>query len=397
MPCTQQKKVWKFCSIHPAEPSCIHFSVRDKESLESSLLNQKTQSSANFSVTRKKMVSFFRHIEIARVAIGSFGMILNMLQLILMVRSKKTKLAFDITILSLDIADIFASICFIMDGVYEYFSLDGIIIFSKTLRRIASIGLYFSIYSSFFHALLIAMQRLFAVFFPMKFQKHFTKRSCITCLVITWILSLILSVLTNFFKFSRALLPRMIVSIGVLLSMFYIMICWRLHSQRRRVYDRRSSTLVRRNNWVLQYSVIVTVGFVACTFPFGILLIRRSTGTFNSPKEMFEISRQLRIASMIITLNPTLDTLLYLIAHYKRKFSFSTFLCGTGDAMNATTQGVSETTMNLEPRRICRCFTCCRRNMLAENTTITQERDVGTIEMKEMNENPADIIDKLEE
>ena len=343
------------------------------------------------------MVSFFRHIEIARAAIGSFGIILNMLQLILMVNGKKTKLAFDITILSLDIADIFASICFIMDGVYESLSLNGIIIFNKTLRRIISIGLYFSIYSSFFHALLIAIQRLFAVFFPMKFQKHFRKRSCITCLVITWILSLLLSVLTNFFKFSRVLLPHMIVSIGVLLTVFYIMICWRLNFQRRRVYDRRSSTLVRRNNWVLQYSVIVTVAFVACTFPFGILLIRRSTGTFNSPQEIFEISRQLRIASMIITLNPTLDTLLYLIAHYKRKFSFSTFLCGTGDAMNATTQDVSETTRSHEPRRICCCFTTCRRSKPTENTTVSQERDVGSIEMKEMNENPADIINKLDE
>lgn len=345
------------------------------------------------------MVSLFKHIEIARIAIGSLGMILNMFQLILMVRGKKTKLAFDITILSLDIADIFASISLILDSIRESFSLNGVIIYSETFRRINSIGLYFSIYSSFFHALLIAMQRLFAVFFPMKFQKHFTKRSCITCLVVIWILSLLLSVLTNYLKFSRKIFPHMIVSIGVLLTVFYFMICWRLYSQRRTVSARRSSTVGHRNHWVLQYSVIVTVAFIACTFPFGVLLIRRSTGTFNSLQETFEINRQLRIASMIITLNPALDTLLYLITHYRQKLSFSALLCGHGEAMNEMTQDVSERTINQESRGAYYYLACCRRKKPTENTTEyqqPQERDTCNIEMRDIIENSVDIIDKLE-
>ena len=213
-----------------------------------------------------------------------------------MIYKKKTKLAFDKTLLSLAFADLLSSLfwgVFLLNGYYHLF-------------MITMIGSFFSITSSLLHAVFIATERFFAVFFPIKFRIYFTWKYCAVCLLIVWLISLSLSCVVSAFS-NLSAMSYIIFPSGGLLVVFYSMICYRVHLQRRSAVVMSTGSHLQDDSTsrILVYSVLITAVFLLCTMPFAVL----AHGT--ALKNCY--------AFIMISLNPVFDAVTYFAFNYSKK------------------------------------------------------------------------------
>ena len=168
----------------------------------------------------------------------------------------------------------------------------------------------FSVYSSLFHSIFIAVQRIYAVLLPIKFRIHFKSAVCLVSLVAIWIVSLSLSVVVIYQskKFGHSYI---ILAISGVLPLCYCIICYRLRSQRSRVFISTSNTLQRNDSTCrnLVYSILVTAAFLFCTLPTAVFIQSRSTSIIAQ-----------KFTELMLSLNPVVDSLLYFaFSHMSQK------------------------------------------------------------------------------
>lgn len=332
------------------------------------------------------MTEALKNTLLAEAAISLIGIVMNVIQLILIIRQKKTKLAFDLTILSLNIADLLVAIGSTLKSIYICFYLTDVNAFKQTVSTIIEIGTDFCVFSSFFHALFIAMQRFFAVFFPIKFRIYFTKHRCIAGLIAIWIFSILMTGLPYLVKSNGLFHPVIITIIDALLTTFYVIICYRVYYRRTAVSSTMSSTRHDQNSWTLQYSAIVTITFVICTFPYAIVEIRYLSVNKISFHENFEITRSLQITYLMIMLNPALDSGLYFMVNYKKNISRWSLRCCNG----------KEATMNERSGDGGCCNACFKRDEHTEKKIDSQEKKPSNFEMQQIDADTDAATDDIE-
>ena len=247
------------------------------------------------------------------LAFGSAAFILNIFEAITIIKIKKYKSVFGVTLLSLCIADILGALSFAVCGtlrLIEHSRRETILIlpnskFEKSWK-VGHAALFFALFSSFVHVLIIAIQRFSAVFFPLKFKVLFTFKGCVSVLVFAWLLCLSLSVLAFRSVVMLFLASYWItLTVNCLLILAYSAICCKtlLAVKRRRSLTIRSkSGRDGATKKVILVSLAVTVCFLVCTFVFPIYYL---FVLCKWPNPMYHV-----VTSMI-AINPFLDPLLY--------------------------------------------------------------------------------------
>ena len=210
-----------------------------------------------------------------QMTLGIAGIILNMLQLIILLR--KQRRPFESTLLSLSIADLLVSVCLILNSVLNLlrehdvdFDLSDIIY--RSLRH----AIYcFAITLALLHIIFIALQRLIAVMFPFRVHELFSKRRCCFFLAVMWVGSL--GFLTwSVWAFTKdpdddvpliAFSYVMFLAEACLIPLYAAVCCLVV----RRGGMAANASTDSRNHSVILYSVIITAFFVVMTFPLGVL------------------------------------------------------------------------------------------------------------------------------
>ncbi len=237
---------------------------------------------------------------IIKATLGSIGCLANT-ALIGIILRKRNKNAFEVTLASLGVADLLTSIMIICFGTSK--------IGGKPLFLFLWAGGYTTQVLSFLHLLFIALQRLCAVFFPLKFKVLFTVNRCVKSLGIFWILSAILAtLLATVIKPNNSTMSITIFVFGCILIALHIAICYKIY---------RPSSLPLRNslqdsnralNWrAMIISITVSLAFLVCTFPYAI-------SKFHPFGTMGNIASDVLFAS-----NAILDPMLYFFVSYYKK------------------------------------------------------------------------------
>ena len=238
----------------------------------------------------------------AEAVFGLLGLITNLVMMTLVIiKKKKQKHVFEYTLVSLCLADIMFSTLNLLQASYKLLQLD----FSEFPYWFV---LYFSLTSSFLHIFFIAIQRLLAIWFPMKFQRMFSKMRCMIVFLVLWAVSAVLAVLEDQeisglgidFIFADGIFV-----FGVLIMLVYAVICYRLYKPRASIIP----TSVRRarsssNRRIIVHSFVVSMVFISCTFPFAIVKLEHIDGGTH------------QISHGLLVLNPFLDSLLYFMMNY---------------------------------------------------------------------------------
>ena len=253
--------------------------------------------------------STFLIMTLANGVVSFLAMILNIAQFVHMIRRKKTKLPFEKTLLSLALADFLTSISHCLFYVFIYIYHRNLLTFPALVFGVLATLVGFSVYSSLFHSIFIAVQRIYAVLLPIKFRIHFKSAVCLVSLVVIWIASLCMSVVVIYREkpFGHSYI---ILAISGILPLFYCIICCRLRSQRSRVFI---STTTRQQNdsscRTFIYSILVTAAFLFCTLPIAVYIQSRSTSII-----------ALKFTELMLSLNPVADSLLYFaFSHMSQK------------------------------------------------------------------------------
>ncbi len=244
---------------------------------------------------------------------GFLGIVANIAQLILMFRdNRQKKSAFGLTILSLNIADLFASMGFFLLGAIRFtfvFKVIDLALFRSLVKTVYA-SLAFSLTSSFTHVAFIAIQRVLAVAFPFKVKRIITKSRCYISLAVMWFISVALAfVLVFHLKLVFKLISCISIVVGVALIAIYSVVCYK--TMKRSMVHNFSENAQRRRHQtekgVLMYSVAITCVFIICNYPKGLnQFIRYPTFVYIT-------------SNSILSVNPLLDTMLYFMASYCRR------------------------------------------------------------------------------
>ena len=210
---------------------------------------------------------------------GLGGFLVNIVMLIMLCRDKRSESTFNKTIASLGIANMLIGLIF---------STAGFLMVSKYEDDLFLMALWYAkecvLSTSIFHLVFIAIQRLAAVLFPLRFKQFFTPKMAAMLLVAVWIVSTLFLVaimlpisianpdLPTFPPIAYATLLT-----GILLLMCYIAVLYRLLRLKR--FRSESSNADQRS--ILSFRLFfnsfgVTLVFILLTFPFALSVIENN-------------------------------------------------------------------------------------------------------------------------
>ncbi len=253
---------------------------------------------------------------------GCFGVITNIAQLVLFSRDKKRrKCSFGLTLLSLNTADLLASIglCLLGTSTLLFISMMIDLALLEALMKAAHVALAFSLTSSMTHVGFIAVERVIAVAFPFKVKQIITTKRCFITLALMWVTSVLLAIGVFFLEqLGFMLLAGVSLVTGVALVVIYTMVCCRYSMVCCRTVRRSSASNVaipkgfqrrRRHSEkeVLVYSAAITVVYIVCNYPKAV-------------NQFISYPKHIRITSdLLLSINPLLDPLLYFMSSYCRR------------------------------------------------------------------------------
>ena len=191
------------------------------------------------------------------------GVGLNALEITFIVREKKIKEPFNMSILSLAIADLFSSITMVILGIIY-------IVKSKYLEGLLKI-VFPSLISSQFHIIYITVLRLIAVMWPMKLKILITPLRSTVSLIVIWILSIAFTIVHKQFEIwsGTIMLGCVLLICGVSIIISYGLIVYTLIKQRMKITPTTSS---RQNLRTVAYSLALTIAFIVCNYPWAFIL-----------------------------------------------------------------------------------------------------------------------------
>lgn len=251
--------------------------------------------------------------------IGSLGIFLNSLQIVLMIRRKHTKTPFDFSVLGLSIADLISALLWFSCSFCLHLHLKKRIALNLEYYYIfAHGGLTLSVVSSFLHTLFIAVQRSCAVFLPFKIRIYFTIQRCYKCLVFIWVLSILASFLVPYFR-NYTIISLVIIVCGWMLVVCYAILCCVIYRQRTIQTSVSAQNRNQSNRKIMAYCVLITILFLLCTFPFAIVW----GGYFKGTHLYLQFSVRWPVG-----LNAVFDSLLYFLFRRNENMTCYTSRCG---------------------------------------------------------------------
>ena len=238
-----------------------------------------------------------------RAAIGVAGTVLNAVEIASLLHKKKTKLAFDLSLISLAVADF--SVCFVLVITYIIKLKDESLM--RKASHIVTWDITFSWISSSFTLAFIALQRLIAVKYPMKCSIWLTRKRCIRLIAFLWILSALMTgpVIYQNYRNHMRYIP---ILVSVVLSMCYAIICYCMLTRKRVAASGNAS---KQNFKLVLYSLAVTVAYIISTWPYSI-------GSFTNHGE-------LKYFIDLLLSNTILDPIIYFLFQHCK--SIRGFLC----------------------------------------------------------------------
>jgi len=254
------------------------------------------------------------------LSFGLIGIVTNTFELLIIRRRKKYKSIFGMTLVSLCIADILSSICFFAVGLTRVIEYDGealLTIVPGTKRAVVwQVGhgaLFFTMGTSFVHVSIIALQRFFAVFMPLRYNSSFRKKHCLILLLTVWILFFAGGVLGYFYLLHIWYATYVLtLAVCIALVLCYTAIVTKNYyaeQKRRRLMIARVPEGSKHgrtvSSKVLRLSLAVTVAFLLCTLPHSIfyLFVNANWVYYHTVNSM-------------ISVNPLLDSVVYFLFYY---------------------------------------------------------------------------------
>ena len=196
------------------------------------------------------------------ISIYVFGVILNGCQIALLLYQKRTKVPFEISLLSLAIADFLTSL---IPSIIHIFKL-----LQPALYLLIIVYIYYaSSMTSAFQLGFIAFQRLVAVLYPHRYHSLITRRCCITATCIMWLISFLL-ILPIFIKANHLYMTfyfHIPLLAGAAIFVSYFMLNYQLLKHRNRSV---ANQLWNKHRRILIYSTTITVVFLLSTLPYAI-------------------------------------------------------------------------------------------------------------------------------
>ena len=253
-----------------------------------------------------------------RIAFGLLGLAANVVQLVVTFRTKKDFSSFDVTVVSLNIADTVSSLFFTFYGLARI--LFNYYIVGIDFLTYLAFGLNFSVVASFNHIIFIALQRMFAVIFPLNVRSIITILRFKVCLILMWLSAVTYAVVCAFEAVDFLAVNSYTIFIsGVLLISLYSVICYT--TMRRSPLPLQASIHGNRSqrHSVLLHSFFITLGFVVCFFPFAVNYLFVS----------YDFVTVL-VADLLVMLNTFIDVLVYFfIRHIKKRLHRKSTITGT--------------------------------------------------------------------
>ena len=231
------------------------------------------------------------------------GFLANIAQISYMLAKGRRKTKFDITLLSLSVADAFSAL---FVSCYGLFLVAFHKLFAVVNVRFLDIGLNICITASMTHMILIATQRLIGAVFPLKAQRIITTSRLYISLLVVWGLPCLYGILSYFFMTqSQTIRTNAILAI---VSCLFLIIQYSIISFR---VTRYNVVLQRRpqNRSILVHSFLVTMAFFISFAMFAITEMVSQTTT---------LTLHIIIGDLLVATNPLLDTLVYFTIHLCR-------------------------------------------------------------------------------
>lgn len=247
----------------------------------------------------------------ANVTICFIAIILNLIELALIIRKKRIK-AFERILLSLSVADILVCVLYCFREFYEFVT-------NQPLYNTATANLIefpleaFSIMTSTTNVLILGIDRLLAVKYPLRHAVWTTKAKTCLLIVSAWVTSIILSLLSNVNglagdesvnarKTSASIFSGLLFTSVVGITILYALIVQTVIKRNKAMSQANGSTGMRNNEFVITITcVLVVAAFALCSIPFAIDII-----TSNTPS--------LPIKTFLV--NTILDPLIYFFKGY---------------------------------------------------------------------------------
>ena len=208
----------------------------------------------------------------AFIAIGVAGIAMNALEIIMILKGGQYRLPFQMSLLSLAVADMLAALSLTLWSNFVLLLKLGYPV-PKMLTYYYIRAVIFSSISSQLHVIFITIQRMIAVLLPFSCKRILTQFRCFLVLALLWIASLGATGLINDIPDTVALT----IITGVLIAFSYAFIVYRIRN--RPVVVTRDSSL---GSDVTLYSGILFLLFVACYFPFSFFHIIHGAEKGNS-------------------------------------------------------------------------------------------------------------------
>ena len=240
-------------------------------------------------------------------AFGLIGLVANIIQMAYMLRKRRRKTVFDLTLLSLSVADMSSAIFTVVYGLYVVM---WILTKSIPIIRLPYIDVCMNISyaASMTHVIFIAMQRLIGCMLPSKYEFIFVIHRFVKMLFIAWTIPCLYGFVSIFFLNTNVFFvvnSCMFVIACTSLIIMYIILYFKI---RKHNEGMGYGTSHRR---VLFHSVLVATAFIVSFGPFAF----SSLAVHNTPAQS---SEWLLICDVLVPLNPFLDTLVYFYVYYSR-------------------------------------------------------------------------------
>ena len=245
-------------------------------------------------------------VMISNLLICILGVALNTSEIVSLVYEKRTKLPFDITLISLAVSDLMLATISIPVGIFPLFlsaSSTSNWFFISSVICIVTSSL-----SSALHVLFIAIQRLIAVLYPLKVAIWMKRNRCIKIIGLLWLVSTGISVVLSVQFYTYQSYPMCIpLILGSIILVCYIVINIKMLTRKRLAVSGQPS----QNIHIFVYSICITSIFIICNFPYTIYTILYPESVRNRTIPLY--------ALYLFYLQVILDPVVYFFSHIWKK------------------------------------------------------------------------------
>ena len=204
----------------------------------------------------------------------TLGIALNFCEIASLLHTRRTKLPFDITLISLAMSDLMLAMATLIFGIVlrSLTNLATVKVHGSLYVNLFTFSIYASSLSSALHMWFIAIQRLIAVLYPFKVSIWMTRKRSIITVLLIWVLSISVTapVSVKCCTYQRFLMYSPLVS-AVVIVVCYSIISFKMMTRKRPIVGSQQT----QNLSVLLYSISFTAIFIICTFPYAIYAMKQ--------------------------------------------------------------------------------------------------------------------------